>query len=161
MSLSVGKPAIKSAPNVNSGLTAFRFLHKSIACSLECLLFILLSMRLLPDCRERWRCGIIRLLVLKTCRRLSSISLTSKDESLKRGNLGTSSKILITKSPSLSLPDRSDPQLVISTPVNTISLNPFSTRLLIFSKIVSVATDFEKPLPCGIMQKVQEWSHPF
>ena len=83
------------------------------------------------------------------------------DDSLKRGKLGVLSNILITKSPSLSLPDRSEPQHVISTPVNTISLNPLSTRLLIFSKIVSSSTDFERPLPCGIMQKVQEWSQPF
>ena len=26
---------------------------------------------------------------------------------------------------------------------------------------VSGSTDFERPLPCGIMQKVQEWSQPF
>ena len=59
-SVSVGKPAIRSAPNTTSGRSRRTVSQNAIASARRCRRFMRLRMRSSPACSDRCRCGISR-----------------------------------------------------------------------------------------------------
>ena len=73
--------------------------------------------------------------------------MESIELNLNLSRSGINLRILKTKFPRDGAAGRSAPQLVKSTPVNTISLKPFPTRRFICSTITPAGLDLELPRP--------------
>ena len=121
-SVSVGKPAIKSAPKVMSGRPVFKLSHRAIASSRLWRRFIRFKIILSPACSDRCKYGVILGSVVKASNKAGSISAGSMEDRRKRDKSGTSFKTRRTRSPKGGAPGRSPPQLDKSTPVRTTSL---------------------------------------
>ena len=120
-SVSVGNPAIISAPKVISGRRRNASSVNLMASSRKCRRFMRFKIRSSPCCRDRCKCGIKRGSVAMACINAESTSIESIELIRRRGKSGTSFRIRSTKSPKRGVAGKSAPQLVISTPVSTIS----------------------------------------
>ncbi len=88
-SVSVGKPAIRSAPIAISGRTARARRAAAIAWARLCRRFIRFKIRSSPACSEKCRCGMRRGSSPRSAHKGSSISPGSSEESRSRGSAGT------------------------------------------------------------------------
>ncbi len=86
-SVSVGKPAIRSAPNTTSGRSRRASAQKAMASARRCRRFMRLRMRSSPDCSDRCRCGISRGSLASASSRSRSASTESIDDSRSRFEL--------------------------------------------------------------------------
>src|SRR6516162_510296 len=109
VSLSVGKPAIKSAPNTMSERRLRTCSQKHTASAREWRRFMRFSVRSSPACRDRCRCGISRSSSAIALSSAPSASTESTEERRKRFSSGTSFRILVTSLPSVISPGRSAP----------------------------------------------------
>ena len=154
-SVSVGKPAIRSAPKTMSGRRRRASSQKAMASSRAWRRFMRFRIMLSPACSDRCRCGISRGSVAMACIRAGSASMLSIELIRSRGRSGTSRRMRFTRSPRRGCAGRSPPHEVRSTPVKTTSLKPLPTSRLICSTTTPAGTLRELPRPNGMMQNVQ------
>ncbi len=108
-SVSVGKPAIRSAPMAMPGRNARARSTTEKASARECRRCIRFRIRSLPACSERCRCGISRGSPSRRRHRSASIAAGSSEDSRSRGKSGTSASSRRTICPSVGAPGRSGP----------------------------------------------------
>ncbi len=89
-SSSVGKPAMRSAPNTTSGRSARTSAANFTASARRWRRFIRFRIMSSPACSERWRCGISRGSSAIRRSSSSSTSITSSEERRRRCSSGTS-----------------------------------------------------------------------
>ena len=134
-SVSVGKPAMMSAPKTMSGRRRRASSQKRTTSRARWRRFICFSTRSSPCWADRCRCGISLSSSANTSINLASGSAGSTDDRRNRCRPLTRASRACTRSPSLGRPGKSDPQEVMSTPVSTISTLPPSTSLCAESMI--------------------------
>ena len=87
-SVSVGKPAIRSAPNTMSGRSRRSVSQNAMASRRACRRFMRLRMRSSPACSDKCRCGISRSSRAKASMRSRSASTESIDDRRSRFSSG-------------------------------------------------------------------------
>ena len=108
-SVSVGKPAIRSAPIAMPGRSARARAIAAAASARRWRRFMRFRIRSLPACSDRCRCGISRGSSPSSRQSPSSIAAGSSDESRSRRSSGTSASSRRTSWPSRGAPGRSAP----------------------------------------------------
>ena len=160
MSVSVGNPAIRSAPIAIPGRAARAAAITACGVAVRCRRFIRFRIRSLPACNERWRCGIRRGSSSISRHRSSSIHAGSSDDSRRRGNSGTSASSGRPIGPAPAGPAgraRRRRYRHRSAPPRETRSPPASRTC---RTTAPIGTERFGPRPNGMTQKVQRWSHP-
>ena len=116
-----------SAPKTTSGRRRRASSQKRRISRARWRRFIRFKIKSSPCCNDKCKCGKRRWSLARTSINSASGSAGSIDDRRNLGKSCTASKIWRTRLPSRGLPGKSLPHEVISTPVNTNSLQPLAT----------------------------------
>ena len=153
-SVSVGKPAIRSAPIVASGRAALIRSTIRTASARLWRRFMRLRIRSSPACSDRWKCGISRGSPAISSSKASSISMLSSDDRRRRlrPRLGGEQPLAQEPKPAFVTGD-------VDAGEHDL-LRAFGKFRRDRVRIASNGSERLGPRACQMVQKVQRWSQP-